>query len=228
MFLFFPKQRSLYCLIMMRFILLSLCIAVSSAWSLELTDKLFSYIEQKYGKPALDRMQAWQALLKTEKKTSINVKLEQVNRFFNQANFVSDLKHWGKKDYWATPVELLATNGGDCEDYSIAKYYTLRELGVPDDKMRITYVKALTLNQAHMVLAYYEHPEDEPLILDNLINTIKPASQRTDLYPVYSFNADGLWLSKQAGNGKRIGQSKKLSRWVELNKRLQSELNPEK
>jgi hypothetical protein len=91
--------------------------------------------------------------------------------------------------------------------------------------MRITYVKALKLNQAHMVLAYYEHPEDEPLILDNLINKIKPASKRPDLYPIYSFNADGLWLSKQAGQGKRIGQSGKLSRWVKLNKRLITELN---
>ena len=93
-------------------------------------------------------------------------------------------------------------------------------MGVPVDKLRITYVKAIRLNQAHMVLAYYETPSAEPLILDNLISDIKPASKRTDLVPVYSFNGDGLWLSKQRGQGKRIGESGKLSRWVDLNTRL--------
>ncbi|WP_197479414.1 transglutaminase-like cysteine peptidase, partial [Oleiphilus sp. HI0132] len=81
---------------------------------------------------------------------------------------------------WATPLEFLATNAGDCEDFSIAKYFTLREMGIPDDMIKITYVKALELNQAHMVLAYYPTPDAEPLILDNLINEIKPAGQRTD------------------------------------------------
>ncbi len=81
-------------------------------------------------------------------------------------------------------MELLTTNGGDCEDFSIAKYLTLRAMGVPDDQLRIIYVKALELNQAHMVLAWYKTPGSDPLILDNLINDIKPASQRNDLEPV--------------------------------------------
>jgi len=163
--------------------------------ALELNQKFFSYIEKHYGIQAENRMKAWQKILTQDKKLSIQAKLKVVNIFFNKVTFVSDLKHWGKLDYWATPIELLETNGGDCEDYAIAKYFTLRELGIPDNKMRITYVKALRLNQAHMVLAYYQHPEDDPLILDNLINAILPASKRPDLYPIYSFNGNGIWLS---------------------------------
>ncbi|HCR47360.1 MAG TPA: sulfate adenylyltransferase, partial [Marinobacter hydrocarbonoclasticus] len=137
-----------------------------------------------------------------------------------------DIRHWGQEDYWATPVELLTTNGGDCEDFSIAKYLTLRAMGVPDDQLRIIYVKALELNQAHMVLAWYETPGSDPLILDNLINDIKPASQRNDLEPVYSFNGEGLWLNRTSGDNARIGDARKLEHWRDLNDRLTEALRP--
>ena len=84
-------------------------------------------------------------------------KLEKVNRFFNQVNFVSDAIHWQKKDYWATPIEFLASDGGDCEDFALAKYFTLKMLGVPEKKLNLTYVKAWKLNQSHMVLTYYNN-----------------------------------------------------------------------
>jgi len=92
---------------------------------------------------------------------------------------------------------MLASNGADCEDFSIAKYFALKELGVPIERLRITYVKAVQLNQAHMVLAYYPAPKDEPLILDNLENGVRPASERTDLVPVYSFNDEDVLLARQ-------------------------------
>ena len=124
-------------------------------------------------------------------------------------------------DYWATPVEFLATDGGDCEDFAIAKYFTLRALGVPTDRMRITYVKAITLNQAHMVLAYYPSPGAEPLVLDNLIGEIKPASQRTDLVPVYSFNGDNLWVAREMrGQGQYVGSSSRIGLWRGLLERM--------
>ena len=201
-------------------LILAFSLSVSAIYAFELSDKLLNYIEEKYGQSARSRLELWERLATTPSQLTTEAKLNQVNRFFNKATFQSDLKHWGKEDYWATPVELLATNGGDCEDYSIAKYFTLKTMGVPVEKLRITYVKAIRLNQAHMVLAYYETPGAEPLILDNLISDIKPASKRTDLVPVYSFNGDGLWLSKQRGQGKRIGEAGKLSRWVDLNTRL--------
>lgn len=190
----------------------------------DLSEKLLTYVEERFGTEAKTRLLNWQDLaIEIADKTELE-KVEQVNNFFNQTRFVSDLRHWGKEDYWATPVEMLITNAGDCEDYSIAKYFTLKNAGVDDNKMRITYVKALELNQAHMVLAYYPTPDGDPLILDNLDKQLKPASQRNDLAPVYSFNGEGLWLSRLRGQGKRIGEASKLDRWVEVNTRLLNEL----
>ncbi|MCP5162028.1 MAG: transglutaminase-like cysteine peptidase [Hahellaceae bacterium] len=201
-----------------------LLLCASFVFALELGTELLRYIEDNYGQEARVRIEKWQTLANSYQKETDARKLELVNLFFNQVNFVSDQTHWHQDDYWATPIELLATNGGDCEDYSIAKYFTLKHLGVSVDKLRITYVKALKLNQAHMVLAYYPAPDSEPLILDNLINDILPASLRTDLAPVYSFNGEGLWLAKIRGDSKRIGNAEKLTRWADLNSRLLKQL----
>ena len=121
---------------------------------------------------------------------------------------------------------MLASNGGDCEDFSIAKYFTLRELGIPAEKLRLTYVKALKLDQAHMVLTYYSTPDAVPLVLDNLINEIRSATEREDLLPVYSFNGDGLWLAKSRGMEQRVGRSERLSRWQEVIARIDEEQLP--
>jgi predicted transglutaminase-like cysteine proteinase len=189
----------------------------TSIWALELSRTLLDYIDNRFGSSATQRLIDWQTLANSNLDRQALEKLNDVNAFFNQATFISDQKHWGSEDYWATPVELLATNGGDCEDYSIAKYFTLKEMGIPEEKLKITYVKALKLNQAHMVLAYYEQPDSEPLILDNLIAEIKPSSQRDDLLPVYSFNGEGLWLSRFKGNKqKRIGGPERLDNWLDM------------
>jgi len=190
--------------------------------------KFLNNIEMRFGADAKERVQAWQNLIEEERASPSSEwrLINKVNSFFNRVRFISDVKHWHREDYWATPVELLSTNGGDCEDFSIAKYFTLLELGVPDERMRITYVKAIRLNQAHMVLAYYETPESEPLILDNLIRRIKSASQRRDLLPVYSFNGKNLWMSKERGQGRRIeGGSQRINLWQDLNVRMKKERN---
>ena len=142
-----------------------------------------------------------------------------VNRFFNQQlRYVEDIDLWHEVDYWATPIQSLIKGAGDCEDYAIAKYFSLRRMGISSEKLRITYVKALRLNQAHMVLTWYASPGADPLVLDNLIGEIRPASLRKDLLPVYAFNAEGLYLP----NGKK-GDSKKLSRWQELLQKMKAE-----
>lgn len=201
--------------------ILTLCCAIflgsSSLWALELSQTLVNYIQSRFGDAAAQRLFDWEKLANSHHQEASSFKLEKVNRFFNQAKFVSDDEQWNSEDYWATPVELLAVNAGDCEDYSIAKYFTLKEMGIPEEKLKITYVKALKLNQAHMVLAYYESPDAEPLILDNLIPEIRPASERNDLVPVYSFNGEGLWLSRYKDTkNKRIGSSDKLDNWMDM------------
>lgn len=191
-----------------------------------LTDEQIARLAQQFGPVAKNRLTAWRDILTNPKyrKLSEREKLELVNNFMNQTRFVDDIVHWGKEDYWATPVEFLSTNGGDCEDFSIAKYFTLKALGVPDEKLRITYVKELVIyNQAHMVLAYYSSPDAEPLVLDNINKAILPASSRTDLLPVYSFNGSGLWLAKeQAGRGQQVGSSDRIGHWRDLQARMRA------
>jgi len=182
--------------------------------------KIINALSENYGIQAAKRGNAWVKIL-TQSGTLTDIeKLKKVNRFFNHFHFIDDIKLWGINNYWATPIEFIGVNGGDCEDYSIAKYYTLLELGVPDEKMRITMVRALHLEQYHMVLAYYDTPGSVPLILDNIDGEIKPATKRNDLIPVYSFNGTQLWLNKEKGRGILAGKSKRLKRWSGLKKRL--------
>lgn len=184
------------------------------------TDQYFAAAERKHGSGAKARIQAWAQLIANNKGKSEPDKLKIVNDFFNKVPYYSDLKHWKKNDYWATPAEMLATNGGDCEDYAIAKYFTLVALGVSSAKLKITYVKAIT--EAHMVLTYYEKANSIPLVLDNLIPHIKPATQRPDLKPIYAFNGDGMWLVKSQTLG-RVGDSGNIRFWREMKARLGKE-----
>ncbi|MGO1232819.1 MAG: transglutaminase-like cysteine peptidase [Marinobacter sp.] len=201
-------------------LMLSLLMAASLASAFQLDNRLMTWVLDQYGPAAHQRLEDWQRLHTLASNAPVDRQLEMVNRFFNRAEFVDDIDHWGEEDYWATPIELLSTDGGDCEDFAIAKYLTLKAMGLPDEQMRVVYVKALELDQAHMILAWYRTPDAEPLILDNLIDEIKPASQRTDLEPVYSFNGEGLWLNKSTGAHARIGDADELERWRDLNSRV--------
>jgi predicted transglutaminase-like cysteine proteinase len=171
------------------------------------------------------RLQRWHDMIAQGPALDESEKLRRVNEFFNGARFVSDQELYGVADYWATPEEFIAHDAGDCEDFAIAKYFTLKAMGVDPAKLRITYVKSLTLDQAHMVLAYYPAPDAEPLILDNLNQLIKPAGERTDLRPVYSFNTEALWLSRTRNEQIQAGDPAQLQQWRRLVARLGPELH---
>ncbi len=210
---------------------LLLCMSAGCALGqyLGVSEHLLSEVEKHYGAEARQRLVGWLLLMENTNARPDAVeqqKLESANTFFNRVNWVSDKEHWGKEDYWATPVETLATNGGDCEDFSIGKYFTLKDTRVESDKLRITYVKSLELNQAHMVLAYYPSPDAEPLILDNINKTILPASKRTDLLPIYSFSGGSLWLAQSRGRKLKANSMKTLPQWRDMNLRLQEEIKP--
>lgn len=194
--------------------------AVFATGLVDFSPELLDRVEAKWGNAAVRRLQAMRSVVMENQTLSERDKLTLVNNFFNQVPYYTDLEHWGVEDYWATPFEKLTTFGGDCEDYSIAKYFTLRELGVDDGKMRITYVKALNWDEAHMVLTYAPDPRTIPLVLDNLIPEIKPATERKDLVPVYSFNVQGLWLAKERGTGQFVGGSDRIGQWAALLERL--------
>ena len=206
-------------------LLVSLPLLLSASQPLTPEDlKLVQRAEETYGVRAGKRVTSWRTLVMQNRAAGLNErqKLEKVNQFFNRMRFIDDIKLWRKKDYWATPLEFLGAAGGDCEDFSISKYFTLLELGIPDEKMRMVYVKALDYNQFHMVVAYYDTPSSEPVILDNLIGSIRPASQRRDLVPIYSFNGSHLWLMKARGQGELAGQSSRLGLWTDLRNRMTS------
>ncbi|MHC8390897.1 cysteine protease LapG [Pseudomonas sp. MDT2-39-1] len=198
---------------------------LGSVWADWDFTQILQIAEKRYGPlgPAQGRIEAWSQMLKSELNQPEREQLNAVNRFFNQQlSFQDDTRIWRQTDYWATPEESLIKGAADCEDYALAKYFSLRQLGIPSEKLRITYVKALNQNQAHMVLTFYSSPTAEPLVLDNLIGEIRPASQRKDLLPVYAFNAEGLYLPG-ANGGKRSSDSKKLSRWQDVLKKMQAE-----
>ena len=182
--------------------------------------QIIARLTHHYGERAAKRGKAWFHLMETSSDLDDNSKLERVNNFFNLLHFTTDIKLWGVNNYWATPLEFLGVNAGDCEDFAVAKYFTLLELGIPDSQLRITMVKALTLKQYHMVVAYYSTPSAVPVILDNINGKIKPATHRKDLIPIYSFNGKQLWLNKKKSQGVLAGKSQRLNLWTDLNKRM--------
>ena len=191
-------------------------------------DRMLLLASQRYGNTGAASVMAWRDLLTSSASQPEATKLRQVNEFFNRKiRFGEDSAIWGMSDYWATPLELLGRGEGDCEDVAIAKYMTLKLLGVPSEKMRLTYVRALIggpqslMIQAHMVLSYYPAPEDEPLVLDNLISDIRPASRRPDLTMVYGFNAEGLWVG--GALPRTSYSSQRLSKWQSVLVRMREE-----
>ncbi|WP_251978909.1 transglutaminase-like cysteine peptidase [Salinicola avicenniae] len=174
-----------------------------------------------YGDPGWQRIQQWPVLIDRLQGRSVETQLAGVNDFFNQLRFVDDIDVWGIEDYWATPFEFLGVGAGDCEDFAMAKYLTLRELGVPDDQLRLHYVKYVPYDQFHMVVTWAPTPSTPPVVLDNIVKTVEPAASRNDLVPVYSFNGSHLWISKLDGQGREVGESSRLSLWESWQRRLE-------
>jgi len=181
-------------------------------------EEMLQRLNQRYSVEASQRGIALNNLLKQLADKDVKQQLTEVNRFFNQFRYKDDMELWGKEDYWATPEEFIGNNSGDCEDYVVSKYFILRSLGVPDEHLYLTYVKAISESRAHMVLSYFATPKSTPLILDNYNPRILPADKRRDLLPVYSFNAKSLFLTNaSAGLGQSLPTDKiKNNKWQKL------------
>lgn len=181
----------------------------------------------RWGPRASAAVRLLQPMLSRGQAQDDETRLQAVNDFFNrQVVFRSDQEIYAVVDHWATPLETLAQGQGDCEDYAIAKYFSLQAMGMAVSRLRLVYVRAELggpggPTQAHMVLAYYPSPNAEPLILDNLIGDVRPASRRPDLVPVFSFNSEGLW---QGTSGAPAGDPvQRLSRWREVLSKVRAE-----
>ena len=217
------RKRKETMIILFSFFLLYTIKVSLSYGALKIPDSLLSDMQEHYGTHSNAKLVEWIAILRSSQISQEDDILYEINNFFNEIPYYTDLEHWGKPDYWSTPVEMLCTNGGDCEDYVIAKYFSLRALGIPDSKLRMMFVTALQQNQAHMVLAYYPEPNAIPLILDNINPRILPANQRRDLRPVYSFNGEGLYKAKAQGRGTKLGNSRH-KMWDDLTSRIERDL----
>lgn len=187
--------------------------------------RVTQYARAQHGERVAQRVEAWLDMLDESQTLPESTRLKMVNDFWNfRVRGGEDIHIWGKKDYWATPLESLAKGAGDCEDFVIAKYFSLVRTGVPADKLRFIYVRARLGGMgsadtiAHMVLGYYETPDSVPLILDNLTSSIAPATRRNDLTPVFSFNAQGVYVAGEATRPvDRIGH------WRDLLSRMRNE-----
>jgi predicted transglutaminase-like cysteine proteinase len=182
--------------------------------------------EAQYGKIAAATVRSWRGMIESSRALPERTKLERSNDFINRSVFYeSDIVVWGQVDYWATPLELFGKQAGDCEDFAIAKYVTLRLLDIPVRKLRLVYVRARLGDskklQAHMVLSYFETPTSDPLVLDNLTTQIHPATQRSDLFPVFSFNHEGLWMEGEKTSS--TNPTARLSRWRDVLQRMRKE-----
>ena len=201
-----------------------LAVSCALAGGFTLNDAVLEWVQSEYGHRARARVEALRTLIRSAAADGERHKLERVNEFFNRIPYRSDWHLWDQEDYWATPLEMLGIDGADCEDFAIAKYFALTEMGVPAERLRITYVKSLTLDEPHMVLAYYASDGAEPLILDSLTDRIQPAGERDDLVPVYSFNGDSLWLAASRNQARRVGGSGRIKLWTGLQARMVQEL----
>jgi len=174
------------------------------------------------------RLQEWHRFIERTMQYSEAAKLDAVNRYVNQMRFMVDLRLWKQVDYWATPLQLLAVGAGDCEDFAIAKFFALKTLKVPVDRLRVTYVwqhkEGSGSPQPHMVLTYKAAPETEPLVLDNLTGDIKPLSQRKELQVVYAFNTEKFWLPGESKLDVEAGSPAQLPQWRNLSQRLKRDL----
>lgn len=170
------------------------------------------------------QLQAWRDLVAHALPLSEAEKLAAINQFFNhQARYVEDQKLWGQFDYWATPLEMLELGAGDCEDFALAKYFTLRLLGVPEQRLRLVYTTLSSTGEAHMVLGYWSDGGEVPVLLDNLREEIMPVAQRHDLEMQFAFDGDHLY---RFAHNRLVtaGDAKLLPNWQALQTRVKREV----
>ncbi len=171
-----------------------------------ITQELINRAEKKYGTFAKNRfVYIRDEIINKLKNRPDRIKLNYVNREINKIKYASDRKLYKKDDYWATPYEFIGKNRGDCEDYVIAKYYILKELGVDPHRMKFLYViykNRRGEKKSHMVLAYLTKIDpksrDDYLIMDSNLRIILPASKRPRIVKIVAIvNGDTGSKSKK-------------------------------
>lgn len=143
-------------------------------------------------------MTRWLALLERLRGRPLAEQLREINRYANEKEYVLDIENYRVEDYWTIPREFFS-NGGDCEDFAITKYFSLRWLGYPDDELRIVVVQDTNLRAPHAVLAVGQG--SEILILDNQVRDVLPHGVVVHYAPVYSINQRSWWIHTPRADG---------------------------
>lgn len=200
---------------MKQFILLILITIISlQAKSITLSNKDLQAIKSSPKQKAITiRLVKYLNLKKKIKDFRLIKKLSHVNAFYNKILPVNDSLKYKVDDHWATPKEFLINGKGDCEDYAIAKYFTLLEAGIPKEKLFLSVVKVKGEANYHMILLYIENKKSTPLVLDNLSFKVIPFNIRKKLEPKFIFNEFGAYTLKD----KKIYKKARIN-WGKINK----------
>jgi predicted transglutaminase-like cysteine proteinase len=153
---------------------------------------MFARFEREMRQESGQRViRAWQNEIRSFKGMKLSDMARSVNSYINETNYIVDSRNWGKSDYWSTPIEFFG-RGGDCEDFAIAKYVSLRALGVPEERMRIAIVHDKIKDIPHAVLVVYT--DEGPLILDNQNKKAENANSISRYKPIFTINRHAWWL----------------------------------
>lgn len=139
-------------------------------------------------------LREWSAFLSGLRGRDRRSQLEAVNAYMNRQPYLTDPRNYGVSDYWATPAEFL-TRDGDCEDYAIAKFLSLRALGFANDMLRIVVLQDLNLRVGHAILVVFL--DGEALVLDNQVRRVVRAEAIHHYQPIYSINEEYWWLHQR-------------------------------
>ncbi|MFW3345825.1 transglutaminase-like cysteine peptidase [Aliarcobacter butzleri] len=194
----------------------------SFAYEFKLNQKDKNLIEKSTQKSfILKRLAKYEEVRNKARNLDVNKKLTQINLFINGSLAEFDNASMGIDDYWMTPKEFFIKGHGDCEDYVIAKYFTLLELGVKKENLYPAIVKVEGSASLHLVLLYVEDKNKSPLVLDNLSFKILPFSKRTDLTPIAAFNEiDSYTLTREKFLQKANVDWGKENKWEKLLNRV--------
>lgn len=194
----------------------------SFAYEFKLNQKDKNLIEKSTQKSfILKRLAKYEEVKNKARNLDINKKLTQINLFINGSLAEFDNASMGIDDYWMTPKEFFIKGHGDCEDYVIAKYFTLLELGVKKENLYPAIVKVEGSASLHLVLLYVEDKNKSSLVLDNLSFKILPFSKRTDLTPIAAFNEiDSYTLTREKFLQKANVDWGKENKWEKLLNRV--------
>lgn len=183
---------------------------------LKISEEIKIQAEKRIGSEAWQRLKDWEQLINDYQSGLETEKLAAVNQFFNQNVTAQNDGKWS--DYWQSPIETLIRGLGDCEDFAMAKYVSLRLLGFPLEQLRIAVVESPNYNGiGHAVVFFYPPNEADPWVLDNeasrdggfIVSHIQLLSKRMKLHKMKPV----VWINENFLAEFRGGQNDKLPEW---------------